>query len=151
MCKQKRYYSIHIHEYRCILCYKYKQGNKAKYVVLYSRAMAILYAYSRFIPHLLMILVQIGYSFLYFLAEAAFSHGMSPHVFVTYRYIVGGLVMFPLAYFLERYIIHMCKHSPKKCIAKLLAIQWIPTDLLYEIMLPNAFCLILFSFLLAEK
>ncbi|KAH8515344.1 hypothetical protein Peur_046864 [Populus x canadensis] len=64
--------------------------------------MAILYAYSRFIPHLLMILVQIGYSFLYFLAEAAFSHGMSPHVFVTYRYIVGGLVMFPLAYFLER-------------------------------------------------
>ncbi|XP_011028786.1 PREDICTED: WAT1-related protein At4g08300-like isoform X3 [Populus euphratica] len=64
--------------------------------------MAILYAYSRFIPHLLMILVQIGYSFLYFLAEAAFSHGMSPHVFVTYRYIVGSLVMFLLAYFLER-------------------------------------------------
>ncbi|KAG5250495.1 WAT1-related protein [Salix suchowensis] len=64
--------------------------------------MAILYAYSRFMPHLLMILVQIGYSFLYFLAEAAFNHGMNPHVFVTYRYIVGSLVMFPLAYFLER-------------------------------------------------
>ncbi|KAG5246317.1 WAT1-related protein [Salix suchowensis] len=41
-------------------------------------------------------------SFLYFIAEAVFNHGMNPHVFVTYRYIVGSLVMFPLAYFLER-------------------------------------------------
>ncbi|KAB5557546.1 hypothetical protein DKX38_008455 [Salix brachista] len=68
--------------------------------------MAILNAarvnYSRFMPHLLMILVQIGLSFLYFIAEAVFNHGMNPHVFVTYRYIVGSLVMFPLAYFLER-------------------------------------------------
>uniref|UniRef100_A0A6N2LER9 WAT1-related protein n=1 Tax=Salix viminalis TaxID=40686 RepID=A0A6N2LER9_SALVM len=71
-----------------------------------SRPMAILNAarvnYSRFMPHLLMILVQIGLSFLYFIAEAVFNHGMNPHVFVTYRYIVGSLVMFPLAYFLER-------------------------------------------------
>ncbi|KAJ6681230.1 WAT1-RELATED PROTEIN [Salix koriyanagi] len=57
--------------------------------------MAILNAarvnFSRFMPHLLMILVQIGLSFLYFIAEAVFNHGMNPHVFVTYRYIVGSL------------------------------------------------------------
>ncbi|KAH7517358.1 hypothetical protein FEM48_Zijuj09G0055200 [Ziziphus jujuba var. spinosa] len=27
---------------------------------------------------------------------------MNPHVFLTYRYVVGGLVTFPFAYFLER-------------------------------------------------
>nr|TKS03418.1 hypothetical protein D5086_0000154150 [Populus alba] len=68
--------------------------------------MAILNAvriiYSRFMPHLLMILAQIGYLFLYTIAEAVFNHGMNPRVFATYRYIVGSLVMFPLAYFLER-------------------------------------------------
>ncbi|KAL3592818.1 hypothetical protein D5086_011458 [Populus alba] len=71
-----------------------------------SRSMAILNAvriiYSRFMPHLLMILAQIGYLFLYTIAEAVFNHGMNPRVFATYRYIVGSLVMFPLAYFLER-------------------------------------------------
>jgi hypothetical protein len=81
-----------------------------------SRSMAILNAvriiYSRFMPHLLMILVQIGYSFLYTIAEAVFNHGMNPHVFVTNRYIVGSLVMFPLAYFLERCITHM--HTPTR-------------------------------------
>ncbi|CAN4091840.1 unnamed protein product [Withania somnifera] len=56
----------------------------------------------KFKPHLLMILVQICYTFLYFITEASFNHGMNPHVYVTYRHIVGGLVMLPFAYFLER-------------------------------------------------
>ncbi|KAL5139163.1 WAT1-related protein [Glycine soja] len=53
-------------------------------------------------PHLLMVLVQVGYTFLYFITEASFNHGMSPHVYVTYRHIVAAVVMFPFAYFLER-------------------------------------------------
>ncbi|GAB2294443.1 hypothetical protein Dimus_028650 [Dionaea muscipula] len=56
----------------------------------------------RFKPHILMVLAQIGYTFLYFITEASFDHGMNPHVYVTYRHIVAGLVMFPFAYFLER-------------------------------------------------
>ncbi|RZB44922.1 WAT1-related protein isoform B [Glycine soja] len=31
-------------------------------------------------PHLLMVIVQVGYTFLYFITEASFNHGMSPHV-----------------------------------------------------------------------
>ncbi|KAK9747657.1 hypothetical protein RND81_02G006300 [Saponaria officinalis] len=57
--------------------------------------------YRRLKPHLLMVLVQIASAFLYFILEAAFSRGMNPHVYVTYRHIVGGLVLFPFAYSLE--------------------------------------------------
>nr|XP_011457992.1 PREDICTED: WAT1-related protein At1g44800-like isoform X1 [Fragaria vesca subsp. vesca] len=57
--------------------------------------------YRKFKPHLLLVMAQIGYTFLYFITDASFNHGMNPHVFVTYRHIVGGLVMFPFAYFLE--------------------------------------------------
>ncbi|TXG72290.1 hypothetical protein EZV62_000869 [Acer yangbiense] len=58
--------------------------------------------YTKFKPHLLMFLAQIGYTFLYFITEASFNHGMNPHVYVTYRHIVSAIVMFPFAYFLER-------------------------------------------------
>ncbi|KAF3436170.1 hypothetical protein FNV43_RR23262 [Rhamnella rubrinervis] len=58
--------------------------------------------YRKYMPHFLIILVQIGYAVLYIITKASFDHGMNPHVFVTYRYVVGGLVMFPFAYFLER-------------------------------------------------
>ncbi|XP_030544020.2 WAT1-related protein At5g07050-like [Rhodamnia argentea] len=60
--------------------------------------------YRKFKPHLLMTLAQIGYTFLYFITEASFNHGMNPHVYITYRHIVAGLVMLPFAYFLERKI-----------------------------------------------
>ncbi|KAH0691365.1 hypothetical protein KY289_018723 [Solanum tuberosum] len=71
-------------------------------------------AMEKFKPLLLMILVQICFTFLYFITEASFSHGMNPHVYVTYRNIVGGLVMLPFAYFLER------KKRPKLTMALLL-------------------------------
>lgn len=67
-----------------------------------SGACGLGHIYKRFKPHLLMVLVQMGYTFLYFITEAAFNHGMNPHVHITYRQIVAGLVMFPFAYFLER-------------------------------------------------
>ncbi|KAB2619868.1 auxin-induced protein 5NG4-like [Pyrus ussuriensis x Pyrus communis] len=49
-----------------------------------------------------MLLAQMGYTFLYFVTEASFNHGMNPHVYITYRHIVSGIVMLPFAYFLER-------------------------------------------------
>ncbi|GMH19950.1 hypothetical protein Nepgr_021791 [Nepenthes gracilis] len=58
--------------------------------------------YKRFKPHIFMVVTQIGYTVLYFITEASFNNGMNPHVYITYRHIVSGLVMFPLAYFLER-------------------------------------------------
>lgn len=58
----------------------------------------------KFKPHLLMVLAQLGYTALYFLTEASFNHGLNPHVYVTYRHVVAGVVIFPFAYFLERYI-----------------------------------------------
>lgn len=48
-----------------------------------------------------MVLAQLGYTFLYFITEASFNHGMNPHVYVTYRHIVAGIAMLPFAYFLE--------------------------------------------------
>ncbi|XP_074284575.1 WAT1-related protein At2g39510-like [Silene latifolia] len=69
--------------------------------------------FKRFKPHILMIIAQLGYTFLYFITEASFKHGMNPHVYVTYRHVVGALVMFPFAYFLER------KVRPKLTVALL--------------------------------
>lgn len=56
-------------------------------------------------PHMFMILSQIGWTLLYFITEASFNHGMNPYVYITYRHVVAGVVMFPFAYFLERFII----------------------------------------------
>ncbi|XP_027362912.1 WAT1-related protein At4g08300-like [Abrus precatorius] len=58
--------------------------------------------YGKFKPHLIMVLVQISAAFLYFLVEASLNKGMNPHVFVTYRHAVGGIVVLPFAYVLER-------------------------------------------------
>ncbi|XP_058077975.1 WAT1-related protein At4g08300-like isoform X2 [Magnolia sinica] len=58
--------------------------------------------YKRFKPHLLMVFAQFCYTFLYFFTEASFKHGMNPHVYVTYRHLVAGVLMFPFAYFLEK-------------------------------------------------
>ncbi|GAB4830513.1 hypothetical protein Ancab_020224 [Ancistrocladus abbreviatus] len=60
--------------------------------------------YSRLKPHLCMVLVQTSSALLYFITEAAFNHGMNPHVYVTYRHIVGGILVLPFAYSLERKI-----------------------------------------------
>lgn len=57
----------------------------------------------RFKAHILMAMVQIGYTILYFITEASFNRGLNPHVYVTYRHLVSALVMWPFAYFLERY------------------------------------------------
>ena len=62
----------------------------------------------RFKPHLLMIVSQMCYTLLYFITQASFNKGLNPHVYVTYQHVVGGLVVFPFAYFLERYtLIHI--------------------------------------------
>ncbi|XLS90517.1 hypothetical protein HN51_066525 [Arachis hypogaea] len=63
---------------------------------------SIVLVFREFKPHFLMVLVQVGYAFLYFITEASFNHGMSPFLYVTYRHIVAGVVMFPFAFFLER-------------------------------------------------
>lgn len=55
--------------------------------------------------HALMFVAQRGYTFLFFITEASFNHGMNPHVYITYRHIVGGIVMLPFAYLLERYLL----------------------------------------------
>ncbi|XP_021863129.1 WAT1-related protein At5g07050-like [Spinacia oleracea] len=67
--------------------------------------------YLRFKPHMFMILSQIGWTLLYFITEASFNHGMNPYVYITYRHVVAGVVMFPFAYFLER------KARPKLTVA----------------------------------
>ncbi|GLU03646.1 hypothetical protein SLE2022_208350 [Rubroshorea leprosula] len=59
-------------------------------------------AYERYNPHLLMIITHILYTFQYFISKASFNQGLNPLVYVTYRCTLGGLLMFPFAYFLER-------------------------------------------------
>ncbi|CAN6455337.1 unnamed protein product [Victoria cruziana] len=64
-----------------------------------------------FKPHILMALAQLAYTFLYIVTQNSFSHGLNPHVYVTYRNFVSFFVMLPFAYCLER------KTRPKLTIA----------------------------------
>lgn len=57
-------------------------------------------------PHIFMVFVQGVATLLYFLIEASFNKGMNPHVFVTYRHALGGIVVLPFAYVLERYFLY---------------------------------------------
>ncbi|XP_027367282.1 WAT1-related protein At5g07050-like [Abrus precatorius] len=67
-----------------------------------QKRFSVVLVYREFKPHLLMVLAQVGYTLLYFITETSFNHGMNPYVYVTYRHVVAGVVMFPFAYFLER-------------------------------------------------
>ncbi|MED6131588.1 hypothetical protein PIB30_011191 [Stylosanthes scabra] len=62
----------------------------------------VLIVWKEFKPHILMFLAQVGCALVYFITEASFNHGMSPFLYVTYRYFVAALFIFPFAYFLER-------------------------------------------------
>ncbi|GAB2302593.1 hypothetical protein Dimus_036596 [Dionaea muscipula] len=50
----------------------------------------------------MMVLVQLSSALVYFITEAAFDQGLNPHVYVTYRHIVGGILVLPFAYFFEK-------------------------------------------------
>ncbi|KAK4482449.1 hypothetical protein RD792_009606 [Penstemon davidsonii] len=72
--------------------------------------------YLHYKPHILMVVAQIGYTFMYIITETSFNHGMNPFVYVTYRHFMAALVMLPFAYFLER------KTRPKLTLALFLEI-----------------------------
>ncbi|XP_057424623.1 WAT1-related protein At5g07050-like [Lotus japonicus] len=67
-----------------------------------QKRFSLVHVSREFMPHLIMVLAQVGYTLLNFVSEASFNHGMSPYVYVTYRHVVAGVVMLPFAYFLER-------------------------------------------------
>ncbi|CAK9175031.1 unnamed protein product [Ilex paraguariensis] len=69
-----------------------------------TKACTLIGTYRRFKPHIFMTVAQMCYTFLYFITEASFNHGMNSHVYITYRHIVAGLAILPFAYFLERKI-----------------------------------------------
>ncbi|OMP09746.1 Drug/metabolite transporter [Corchorus olitorius] len=71
----------------------------------------LMVTFTRYTPHLSMVLAQISYAILYFIVEASFNQGLNPHVYVTYRFLLAGLVVFPFAYLLER------KSRPKMTLA----------------------------------
>ncbi|KAI3959223.1 hypothetical protein MKW92_010318 [Papaver armeniacum] len=63
--------------------------------------------YSRFKPHFLMVMTQVGYAFLYFIAEASFNHGLNPYVYITYRHIVKVRPKLTLALFAEIFVLSL--------------------------------------------
>ncbi|XWS31447.1 hypothetical protein CRYUN_Cryun23aG0076700 [Craigia yunnanensis] len=65
-------------------------------------ALAFKATFSRYKPHVSMLLSQFCYAIVYFFTEAAFSQGLNPHTYVAYRYCLAGWLMFPFAYFIER-------------------------------------------------
>lgn len=56
----------------------------------------------RYAPHNLMILVQLCYTFMYFITEAAFNRGLNPYIYVTYRHLLVTVLLSPLAYYHEK-------------------------------------------------
>ena len=53
-------------------------------------------------PYLMVIFVQFGYAGMTILVKSALDKGMSPHVFVVYRYAVATLVIAPFAIIFDR-------------------------------------------------
>ncbi|CAL8989960.1 unnamed protein product, partial [Prunus brigantina] len=88
-----------------------KKGHQPEEVMAQEACNDLGGIYKKFKPHLLMLLTQMCYTFLYFITEASFNHGMNPHVYITYRHIVASVAMFPFAYVLER------KDRPKLTLA----------------------------------
>ncbi|KAI9119083.1 hypothetical protein K1719_009758 [Acacia pycnantha] len=72
---------------------------------------AFLLICKKYRPHILMASVQEAVTLLYFLIEASINKGMNLHVYVTYRHALGGIVVLPFAYVLER------KSRPKMTVA----------------------------------
>ncbi|OMP09745.1 Drug/metabolite transporter [Corchorus olitorius] len=82
-------------------------------------ACALKATFTRYKPHLSMIQTQVGAAIVYFLTEAAFNQGLNPYVYVTYRLLIGGLIMIPFAYFLEK------KSRPKLTLALFLELVFL--------------------------
>lgn len=53
-------------------------------------------------PHALMVLAQLFFTLLYFIAEAAFNRGLNSFVYVTYRHLLAACILCPFAYFKEK-------------------------------------------------
>ncbi|KAK1652978.1 hypothetical protein QYE76_070783 [Lolium multiflorum] len=56
----------------------------------------------RYAPHNMMIMVQLCYTFMYFITEAAFNRGLNPYVYVTYRHLLVTVLLWPFAYYHEK-------------------------------------------------
>ncbi|ONL98945.1 WAT1-related protein [Zea mays] len=56
----------------------------------------------RYMPHALMVLAQLFFTLLYFIAEAAFNRGLNSFVYVTYRHLLAACILCPFAYFKEK-------------------------------------------------
>uniref|UniRef100_A0ACD5TUN6 Uncharacterized protein n=1 Tax=Avena sativa TaxID=4498 RepID=A0ACD5TUN6_AVESA len=56
----------------------------------------------RYAPHNMMIMVQLCYTLMYFVTEAAFNQGLNPYVYVTYRHLLVAVMLWPFAYYHEK-------------------------------------------------
>lgn len=59
-------------------------------------------AWTRYVPHALMTLVQLCNTILYFFTEAAFNRELKPYVYVTSRHLLVAVLLWPFAYFYEK-------------------------------------------------
>ncbi|RCV46532.1 hypothetical protein SETIT_9G539100v2 [Setaria italica] len=75
----------------------------------------------RYAPHALMTLVQLCYTILYFITEAAFNRGLNPYVYVTYRHLLVGVLLWPVLnsehvfHKLEVHISNVCHFDRERC------------------------------------
>jgi hypothetical protein len=84
----------------------FSQGNTRRELELeLDMAVEVGGVWRRYAPHNMMILVQLSYTFMYFFTEAAFNRGLNPYVYVTYRHLLVAVVLWPFAYYHEKYII----------------------------------------------
>ncbi|KAL6901838.1 hypothetical protein ACP4OV_004714 [Aristida adscensionis] len=58
--------------------------------------------WTRYAPHVLMTLVQLSFTLMYFITEASFNRGLNPYIYVTYRNLFVAVVLLPFAYYHER-------------------------------------------------
>lgn len=61
--------------------------------------------------HMAMLALQFGYAGFHVVSRAALNMGISKLVFLVYRNIIAFLLLFPFAYFLEKYVPIKKKHT----------------------------------------
>lgn len=59
------------------------------------------------LPTIAMVLVQLGFAGMNVLSKLALDTGMSPYVLISYRNLIAGVFLAPLAYYFER-CVHAC-------------------------------------------
>ena len=75
-------------------------------------------------PAAAMVALQLLFAALQIFIKLALDDGMDVHVLVAYRFMFAAAVLYPIAFFVERYIIIFCTRSSRISLFVSLPLCW---------------------------